>query len=76
MSSNLIKYILVFGLSRARTFSKYLTILLLFYVKNNSVHLNSFQWIIIKLCDIVCWHNLMAKRNNQPDPLKDLWLLN
>ena len=30
-----------------------------------------FQWIIIKLYDIVCWHNLLAKFNNQPDPWKD-----
>ena len=32
---------------------------------------NSFRWVIIKLCDIVCWHNLLAKFNNQPNPLKD-----
>ena len=35
-------------------------------------NLNIFQWIIIKLCDIVWWHNLLAKFNNQPDPLKGI----
>ena len=32
--------------------------------------LNSFHCIIIKLCDIACWHNLLAKYKNQPDPIK------
>ena len=33
-------------------------------------NLNIFQWIIIKLSDIVCYHNLMANFNKQPDPMK------
>ena len=33
-------------------------------------YLNIFQWIIIKLCGIVSWHNILAKFNNQPDPMK------
>ena len=31
---------------------------------------NSFHCIIIKLCENVCWHNLLAKFNNQPDAIK------
>ena len=38
-------------------------------------NLNSFYCIIIKLCDIVCWHNLSATFNNQPDLMEHLWPL-
>ena len=38
-------------------------------------NLNIVQWIIIKLCDIVCWHNLLAEFKNQPDPLKDFGVM-
>jgi len=32
-------------------------------------NLNIFQWII-KLCENVCWQNIAAKFDNQPDPMK------
>ena len=32
--------------------------------------LNSFHCIIIKLCGNVCWQNISAKFDNQPDPMK------
>ena len=38
-------------------------------------NLNIFQWIIIRLCDIVCWHNLFAKSNNQRYPMKHFRVL-
>ena len=31
---------------------------------------NSFHCIIIKLCEHVCWQNILAKFDNQPDPMK------
>ena len=31
---------------------------------------NSFHCIIIKLCENVCWQNVSAKLDNQPDPIK------
>ena len=31
-------------------------------------NLNIFQWVIIKLCDIVCWQNISGKFDNQPNP--------
>mgnify|MGYP000117923167 CR=1 FL=1 len=38
--------------------------------------LNIFQWIIIiKLCENVCWQNISAKFDNQPDPLKDFGVM-
>jgi len=40
---------------------------LIFCLLNN---LNSFHCIIIKLCENVCWQNILAKFNNQPDPIK------
>ena len=33
-------------------------------------NLNSFDCIIIKLCENVCWQNILAKFDNQPDPIK------
>ena len=36
---------------------------------------NSFHCIIIKLCENVCWHNLLAKFNNQSDPMKDFGVM-
>ena len=38
-------------------------------------NLNISQWIIFKLCDIVCWHNLLAKFNNQPDHWQDFGVM-
>ena len=31
---------------------------------------NSYHCIIIKLCENVCWQNIPAKFDNQPDPIK------
>jgi len=36
---------------------------------------NSFHCIIIKLCENVCWQNISAKFNNQPDPMKHFGVL-
>ena len=36
---------------------------------------NSFHCIIFKLCENVCWQNVSAKFDNQPDPMKHLWPL-
>ena len=33
-------------------------------------YFNSFHCIIIKLCENVCWQNISAKFNKQPDPMK------
>ena len=33
-------------------------------------NLNSFHCIIIKLYENVCWQNISAKFDNQPDPMK------
>ena len=33
-------------------------------------NLNSFHCIIIKLCENVCWQNISAKFDNQPDSIK------
>ena len=33
------------------------------------------QWLIIKLGGNVCWHNLLAKFNNPPDPMKDFGVM-
>ena len=35
-----------------------------------SITFNSFHCIIIKLCEHVCWQNVSAKFDNQPDPMK------
>ena len=35
-------------------------------------NLNSFHCIIINLCENVCWQNISAKFDNQPDPKSDL----
>ena len=35
-------------------------------------NLNSFHCIIIKLSENVCWQNISAKFDNQPDPIKHL----
>ena len=40
-----------------------------------SITFNSFHCIIIKLCEHVCWQNVSAKFDNQPDPMKHLWPL-
>ena len=32
--------------------------------------INSFHCIIIKLCENVFWQNILAKFDNQPDPVK------
>jgi len=31
---------------------------------------NSFHCIMIKLCENVCWQNVSAKFDKQPDPIK------
>ena len=33
-------------------------------------NLSIFHCIIIKLCENVCWQNISAKFDNQPDPIK------
>ena len=37
---------------------------------NNKLYFIFVQWIIIKLSDNVCWYNLSATFNNQPDLMK------
>ena len=39
------------------------------------VNLNGFHCIIIKLCENICWQNISAKFNNQPEPLKDVGVM-
>ena len=36
----------------------------------NCFHCIIMKWIIINLCDIVCWQNISAKFDNQPDLIK------
>ena len=36
---------------------------------------NRFHCIIIKLCENVCWQNIAAKFNNQPDPIKQFGVM-
>ena len=38
-------------------------------------NLNIFQWIIITLCENVCWQNISAKFDNQPNPMKHLGVM-
>ena len=33
-------------------------------------NLNSFHCIFIKVCENVCWQNISAMFENQPDPIK------
>ena len=35
-------------------------------------YLKSFDSIIIKLCENVCWQTISAKFDNQPDPMKHM----
>ena len=37
--------------------------------------MNIFDWIIIKLCENVCWQNILAKFDNQPDPIKHIGVM-
>ena len=39
------------------------------------VNLNGFHCIIIKLCENICWQNISAKFNNQPEALKDVGVM-
>ena len=35
----------------------------------------TFHCIIIKLCQNICWQNISAKFDNQPDPMKHFWVM-